>query len=50
MSDLTGGNADGNLEIFLAGSASVSIPTLSELAQIVLAALLLALRKKGQVW
>jgi hypothetical protein len=33
------GNADGNPENFLASSASVSIPTLSELAQIVLVAL-----------
>ena len=48
------GNADGNYEIFLASGASASIPTLSELAQIVLVTLLLgamplALRKKGQL-
>jgi len=41
--DLTPGsprNADGNNEIFLASSASAAIPTLSEWAQIGMAALL----------
>jgi Tol biopolymer transport system component len=54
--DLTGGNADHGYEIFLAtcSGASAGIPTLSEWAQLGMAALLLgggllALRKKGQV-